>query len=219
MKSLDYYRERMGFFPTYGAPTRIDEDDEFVYFRFCVPRHYIRFEIEDGVKWHLYEETDEEGTFATDVVLGVRYLPVHVGIEEDGSDADFIYYRCPVPKVIMKEPVPGTDFNYSYMYTYTDKWEENPEPIEDDFKFDIPTAGISMPDRHELEVVRKMKTETVYFYEVVFQCLDKECGRTLEPFIADDLFDALYEKSCTYCGCGKMKVVSSKAVLKEEKDG
>jgi hypothetical protein len=218
MKNLDYYKERMGYFPSYGAPTKLDEDDEFVYFRFSVPRHYIRFEIESGVKWHLYQETDEEGTIGKEVVIGVRYLPVHVGIEEDGSDADFVYYRCPVPVAIMSEPVLGYDFNYSYMYNYTEKWEEDPEQIDDDFEFEIPTAGTSMPDREELEVVRKVKAETVYFYEVVFQCMDEECERISEPFVSTDLFDAMYEKSCSYCAGTKLKLISSKAILKEEDD-
>jgi hypothetical protein len=219
MKSLEYYKERMGYFPTYGVPIRLDEDDEFVYFRFRVPRHYIRFEIEEGVKWHLYKETDEVGTLTSEVVIGVRHLPVHVGIEEDGSDADFVYYRCPVPKVVMDEPVPGIDFNFSYMYTYTEKWEEDPELVEDDFEFEIPVAGTSMPNREELEAVRKAKSEIVYFYEVVFQCTDKECGETLEPFIAPDLFEAMYEQSCPYCTSTKLKIISSKAILKEEDDG
>jgi hypothetical protein len=144
---------------------------------------------------------------------------VHVGIEEDGSDPDFVYYRCPVPKLIMEEPVPGTDFNYSYMYNYTEEWETSPERIEDDFTFDIPTAGTAMPDRAELEAVRKSKTEKVHFYEVVFQCGDEECGEMLEPFISPDLFEAMYEKSCPYCTSTKLKVISSKAILKEENDG
>lgn len=219
MKSLDYYKERMGYFPSYGAPTRLDEDEEFVYYRFSVPRHYIRFEIENGVKWHLYKETDEEGTLNTEVVIGVRHLPVHVGIAEDGSDADFVYYRCPVPKIVMEEPVAGQDYNYSYMYNYTEKWEEDPEQIDNDFEFEIPVAGTGMPDRVELEVVRKAKTETVYFYEVVFQCMDEECEKFSEPSVSTDLFDAVFEQSCSYCASTRLRLISSKAILKEEDDG
>lgn len=218
-KSLDYYRERMGFWPSYGAPERLDEDEEFVYFRFSVPRFYIRWLLEDGDSWHDYKETDEEPTLESSIVLGVRHLPVFIGIEEEGSDADFVHYRCPVPKRVLEEPIPipGMDFTYEYMYTVTEKWERDDEEVDDDFEFEVPTAGTGMPDREELNTVRKVKSEKVYYYEVVLKC--KDCGESSEPHISTDLFDALYEKSCAYCSCVQMEVVYSKAILKEEDDG
>jgi hypothetical protein len=216
-KSFEYYKQRMGFWPSYGAPERLDEDEEFVYFRFSVPRYYIRWILEDGDSWHDYKETEEEPTLESSIVLGVRHLPVFIGIEEEGSDADFVHYRCPVPKRVMEEPVPGTDFTYEDMYTVTEKWENEEEEEAEDFEFEVPAAGTGMPDRGELNAVRKVKSETVHIYEVVLGCPD--CGEDSEPYVATDLFEAVFEKSCAYCGSIVMSVVSSKAILKEDKDG
>jgi Zn finger protein HypA/HybF involved in hydrogenase expression len=218
-KTMDYYTERMGFWPSYGCPEQIQEDDEFVYFRFSVPRFYIRFMMEDGEPWHQYVETDEEGTLDSSCVLGVRQLPVFIGIQEEGSDADFVYYICPVPKRVMVEPVSGTDFTNEAMYYVVEKWERQYEEIPDDFEFeiDVPTAGTTMPKREELEAIRKAKKENILLYEVTFQC--QECDEILEPEVSSDLFDALLEKACEHCESTHLKLVSSRAIVKEEDDG
>ncbi len=224
--ALDMYMERMGLFPSYGTPEQIDEDDEFAYFLFKIPRHYIRGEIEAGVEWIGYEETDEEGTEDASVVLGMRFLPVYIGVEELAGmhDVDFYYYRCRVPKVFLESPIKllqdyGIARDYWYVYEEVEVWEkEDPEDLPEDEEFNkaaVPKAGEGMPNRNELNAVRKVKEEDVYLYEVVLKC--NECDIELQV-VSSDLFEAISNKECIDCGCRKMSLVSSKAV-KEEDDG
>jgi hypothetical protein len=224
---LDLYMERMGLFPSYGTPEQVDEDDEFAYFLFKVPRHYIRGELEAGVNWIGYEETDEEGAEDASVVLGMRFLPVYVGVVEmvDQHDADFYYYRCRVPKVFLESPIKllqeyGIARDYWYVYDEVEVWErEDPEDFEEDEEFNkaaVPRAGEGMPNRNDLNAVRKVKEDTTYLYKVTFLC--NECETQLEPVISSDLFDAISGQECSECGGRRLTIVSSKAI-KEDDDG
>lgn len=224
---LSMYIERMGFFPSYGTPEQVDEDDEFAYFLFKVPRHYIRGELEAGVNWIGYEETDEEGVEDASVVLGMRFLPVYVGVVEmiDMHDADFYYYQCRVPKVFLESPIEflqqyGIARDYWYVYDEVELWEkEDPEALEEDEEFNkaaVPKAGEGMPNRSDLNAVRKVKEADTYLYKVVFRC--NECETQLEPIISSDLFDAISDRDCSECGCRHLTIVSSKAI-KEDDDG
>lgn len=224
-KTFEEYLERIGLYPSYGTPDFIEEDEEFKYYLFRVPRHYIREHIAEGGTWLEYEEVEEESTLDKSVVLGMRYLPVYVGIESQGFDVDFYYYRCRVPKVVLNTEIVGTTplITYEYAYTQVEGWEKSEEQqLEEEFgKFEIelPTAGSEMPNRLELTAVRKAKEETVHLFEVQLRCTNSECGMDLEPHISSDFFDALYEQECTLCGCKKLELISSRAIIKEEKDG
>jgi hypothetical protein len=221
------YMPYIGLFPSYGTPDQVDEDDEFAYFLFRIPRHYIRGEIEAGVNWIGYEETEEEGEEDPSVVLGMRFLPVYVGVEEVAGmhDADFYYYRCRVPKAFLESPITllqeyGIARDYWYVYDAVEVWEmEDPEGLEEDEEFNkaaVPKAGEGMPDRQDLNAVRKAKEDT-YLYRVAFKC--NECETQLEPVVSSDLFDAISERECDACGSGRLTLISSKAIKEDDNDG
>jgi hypothetical protein len=227
VKTFKEYLERMGLYPTYGTPEQIDEDDEFKYYLFKVPRHYIREHIREGGTWLEYEETSEEGTLDKSVVLGMRYLPVYVGIKSEGFDVDFYYYKCRVPKVVLNAAVVSTNpvVTYEYVYSTVEEWEKSEEQkFEEELgktfsELNVLKAGTEMPDRADLTAVRKLKKEKVVLFEVQLRCGSPECGMEQEPHVTSDFFDALYEQECSLCGCRRMELVYSKGVVKEDTNG
>jgi len=107
-KKLEDYTERMGLFPSMHTPKLLSSDDEFNYYKFAVPRVYVEF-IERGDEM-TYEEMEE-----APAALAMGWFPVHVGIEELGSDADFYYYKVPVPQVVVES-------RYGVLYRPYEEW-------------------------------------------------------------------------------------------------
>jgi len=224
-KTFEEYLERVGLFPSYGTPEFIEEDEEFKYYLFRVPRHYIREHIAEGGTWLEYEEVEEESTLDKSVVLGMRYLPAYTGIESQGFDVDFYYYRCKMPKVVLDTEISGTNprVTYEYAFTHVEEWEKSEEQkLEEElgkFEITVPTAGSEMPGRSDLTAVRKVKKEKVHLFEIQLRCGNPSCQLDQEPHISSDFFDALYEQECSLCGSKTMELISSRAIVKEDIDG
>lgn len=219
-KDLGYYLERMGYMPNYKFPEQIDEDDEFKYYKFRVPRHYIRAHIEEGNIWPGYVENVELGSGMKDesVVLGVGFFPVHMGVDFIGEDADFLYYKVKVAKVFLETKIKGTPYTYEVLYETQDFRLKTPEELaEMDSVVESIKAGESMPDKTELEAVRKVKETETLLYEVVLYC--GSCETTHDPEIAADLWDLLYARKCSFCGNTMLELRSCQSVLEESKDG
>lgn len=218
-KNLEDYVKHMGYMPNYKFPEAIDEDKEFVYYKFRVPRHYIREHIANGDTWPDYEESNEIGTRDESVVLGVGFFPVYKGVEYITADADFLYYKVRVPKVFLFTPVKGTPYTYGVLYDTKDFKLRTPEELAERATEIIPCefkAGDSMPGRKELDAVRKVKETNILLYEVVFYC--NVCGTEHKPEVGSDLFDLLKQRSCVVCGSTTLHLKVCKPVLEEEKD-
>lgn len=220
-KSLEDYLERMGYMPCYKFPEYIDEDKEFKYYRFRVPRHYIRDHIAEGNIWPDYIETREKGTRDDSVVLGVGFFIVYTGVEYLDSDADFVYYKVRVPKVFLDSYISGSPYTYGELYETKDfRWKSRGEKAEIDSEeiecAKPPKAGDSMPNRQDLKTVRKTIETKILLYEVVFYC-DK-CQITHEPEVGSDLFDLLHNRSCAECGSTTLHLKGCKSILEEKRD-
>jgi hypothetical protein len=224
-KSLGDYTKRMGYMPCYKFPEEIDEDSEFMYYKFRVPRIYIRWHIEEGNIWPDYEESFEGGTRDESVVLGVGLFPVYSGVEYLDEDADFLYYKVKVPKAFLDTYIEGTTFKYGMLYETKDFKLKTPEQIAEEqaeiiSTEKVPKAGEPMPDREDLIAVKKTKETDVLLYEVVFYCA--ECndgeGKEHEPEVGSDLWEILHARKCGFCGNTKLHLKSCKSVLEEKKD-
>ncbi len=199
----------MGYMPCYLFPEKLEEDDEFEYYKFRVPRHYIREHIADGDIWPDYEETEEEGTKDKSAVLGVGFLLVYTGVEYLDSDADFLYYRVRVPKVFLDSPALDGRFTYRVLY------DAGTLEVKSDR---TPKAGESMVGKEELETVRKVKKSDPLLYEVTFKCKNVEdCGIEFKE-IGSVLFDMLYSQSCPECDHPLLEMKECKILVEEGKD-
>lgn len=219
---LNYYLERMGYMPNYKFPEFIEEDSQFAYYKFRVPRHYIRQHIDDGDVWPNYKETTEKGNRDESVVLGVGFFPVYSGVELLDEDADFLYYKVKVPKLFLETPISGTNYTYSILYETQDYRLKTPEELAEEKSKDIPCAkipkaGEQMPDRKELTSVRNVKESDVLLYEVVFYC-SNGCGIENVPEVGSELWDLLYSRSCAKCGNRQLELISCKPILKDKTD-
>jgi len=107
-KKLEDYMERMGLFPSLYKPELISSDQEFNYYKFTVPRVYVDF-IKNN------EVMSEQELEDTPAALAMAWFPVHSGIEELGEDADFYYYKVPVPHKVVESP-------YGIMYRPYEQW-------------------------------------------------------------------------------------------------
>jgi len=219
-KPLGAYSEKMGYMPCYKFPKEIDEDEEFMYYKFRVPRLYIREHIREGNVWPNYTETYEKGNMDESVVLGVGFFPVYTGVEYISEDADFLYYKVKVPKEFLRTPISGTPHTYSILYDTKDFRLKTPEELAEKAaeikSCDFVKAGDSMPDRGDLVAAQKVKDSNVLLYEVVFYC--SECEMTHEPEIGSDLWKLLYARKCGNCSNTKLELKSCKSVLEEQED-
>ena len=219
-KDLEYYLERMGYMPCYKFPEEVGENEEFKFYEFKVPRHYIREHIAEGNIWPNYVETTEAGTEDNSVVLGVGFFPVFSGVDFLGEDPDFLYYRVKVPKVFLETQVEGTTHTYSILYETKDFKLKTPEEIAEKAAETISCAkaGEPMPNKMELSIVRKVKEADVLLYEVVLRCNSCTPPVTFSPDVGSDLWDLLHERECELCGNRALQLVSCKSVLEEKKD-
>jgi hypothetical protein len=214
----DNYKERMGYMPCYKFPTEMGDDATFEYYKFRVPRHYIREHIKDGLVWPDYNETTEEGTRDESVVLGVGFFPVYSGVEYLEEDADFLYYKVKVPKVFLDTQIEGTPHTYRLLYETKDfKLKTPEEKAEEASVLEIRStkAGDEMPGRIELKAVRKEKEVDTLLYEIVLYC--PNCGTEHNPEVGADLWAMLHARRCE-CGHTKLELRSCKSVLEEKKD-
>lgn len=215
--------ERMGYVPCYKWPEKIDEDDQFEYFKIRIPRHYIRMHIEEGGIWHGYEETDEEGERDRSVVLGIIYLPAIPDQEPMDADADFLYYRIAVPKSFLDSYIMEGNVQYRVLYetkafkleTPQEKAEREAAEFEEE-KF-VPPAGASMPGRNELDAVKRAKRTKMAIYEIELQCKNPDCG-IIHVEVTSDLFSALSGRICGECMGTAFNLVKAEAIVREEED-
>jgi len=215
--------ERMGYVPCYMWPEKIDEDDEFEYFKVKIPRHYIRMHIAEGGKWIGYEETDEVGEHDESVVLGIIYLPAIPDQEPMDADADFLYYRIAVPKSFLDSYIMGGNVQYRILYeteafkleTVEEKAEREAMEFEEE-KY-TPKAGASMPGRDELDTVKKAKRLKSAIYEIELECKNPECG-IVHCEVTSDLFSALSGRVCGECFGTAFNLIKAEAIVREEKD-
>lgn len=210
-KLLEDYTPYMGYVPTYGAPEKLEEDEEFVYYKFKVPRVYIRGIIEEEGMWFGYTECEEESTLNGSVVLGIRHLPVYSEVVYLDSDVDFVYYKVRVPKVLLDTPiVTGGAVKYGAMYEYVDEWE-----LEEEEEIKLPKAGEGMPGRHDELSVKKVKESVIHLYEVTLKCNAPDCLTEYNE-VTSDLWDAMYNITCSKCLGTFFSVIGCKAVVEEE---
>jgi Zn finger protein HypA/HybF involved in hydrogenase expression len=222
MKTLREYTQYMGYFPSYMFPEKVDEDEEFEYYKVKVPRIFIREHIATGDNWLDYEETDEEGTLDKSVVLGVIWLLAYKGTEYLEADADFLYYKIKVPIVFLNTPIRGGGMYYREMYNTrqlnVNPTEEQLEAAFEETKKEIPAAGSPMPGIHHAPAVVKAKETTVYLYELEMQCMNiPECG-VIHVEVCSDLFDGLAGRICGVCGSKRFTLVSAKKLIEEDNE-
>ena len=218
-KRFEEYIQRMGNMPCYKFPEKLDEDEEFEYFKFKVPRQYIKEHIAMGEVWPHDVDTDIVGVRDESIVLGVIFLPVYFGVEYLEEDDDFLYYKVRVPKVFLDFPIRGSELTYRTAYeTKTlnlEMAEQKAERESEDIECEkIPKAGESMVGKKELMAVRKAKESKPLLYEVVFRC---NCGLEVIE-VGSDLFEMLYARSCSVCGCSKLKLVGCKSLVNGGED-
>lgn len=211
--------ERMGYVPCYKFLKPLREDEEFEYFEIRVPRQYIREHIAEGGEWPGYEETEEEGTRDSSIVLGVIYYPAIPNPEPLREDADFMYYEIKVPKEVLEMSVRGSKLKYRVLYesqtykleTPEEKAERESESIEcAEF---VPKAGTVLSGTDELEIVRKVKEQDVDIYEVEVEC--KGCS-FLYAEVTSDIFDTLSGLVCPSCYGTNFHLKAATAVIREE---
>jgi hypothetical protein len=214
-RACEKYIQKMGYMPSYKLPEKLDEDEEFEYFKVRVPRQYIKEHIEMGEVWPHDVDTNIVGTQDASVVLGVMFLLVYTGVDYLEEDDDFLYYKVRVPKVFLDACVPGTNLTYRASYE-TENY--NPE-VADEIECErIPKAGEPMLDKEELAAIKKVKKSEPLLYEVVFKCKDEDCGMIFTE-IGSDLFDMLYSRSCSVCACIKLETIGCKVLVEEDEDG
>jgi len=219
-ETLGDYIESMGYIPCYKFPEEVDEDEEFMYYKFRVPRIYIREHIAEGNVWPDYVESFEEGTKDKSVVLGVSFFPVYTGVEYLGDDVDFLYYKAKVPKAFLNTPISGTPHTYHILYDTKDFKLKSPEELAEiaaEVLSCAPlAAGESMPNSGDLSAIRKVKESNILLYEVIFYC--GQCDKEFDPEVGSDLWDLLYGRSCIDCGNTNLEVRSCKSILEENVD-
>lgn len=217
---MEGFVERMGYMPCYKFPEEIDEDATFKYYKFRVPRHYIRDHISEGNVWPGYEECFEPGARDESVVLGVGFFPVYTGVELLDEDADFLYYKVRVPKEFLNTPIKGTPYYYSILYETKDYKLKTAEEMAETEALMKETedilAGISMPDRTDLEAVRSVKEKQTLLYEVVLYC--PACDVEHDPEVAEDLWTLLHGRACNFCSNGALELRECKSILEEDKE-
>ncbi|MHA2010711.1 MAG: hypothetical protein ACW980_25665 [Promethearchaeota archaeon] len=190
-KTFEEYTQRMGYMPSYQLPEKLDEDDEFEYFKVKVPRQYIKEHIELGDAWPHEVDTDIVGFEDASIVLGVIFLPVYTGVEYLSEDEDFLYYMVRVPKVFLTY---RAAYEKLALETAGEKAERESVNIECK---KVPKAGESMPDKEELAIIRKVKKDKILLYEVTFICGNAtDCGMVFTE-TGSDLFEMLYSRSCS----------------------
>ena len=205
-KTIEDYIQRMGYMPVYLCPELLDEDEEFEYYKFSIPRIYIKEHIAEGGVWPHDVDTSIVGTQDASVVLGVIFLPVYTGVEYLTEDDDFLYYKVMVPKVYLDSFILGSDVMYRVAY--------EPKETFDVMECEAPIkAGDPLPDTEELEIVRRVKESKPLLWEVFFRCPD--CGEYF-GVVETDLFDAVYAKSCPACANTLLDMVSCEILLEEE---
>ena len=107
-KTLEDYIERIGLFPSLVKPELLGSDGEFNYYKFTVPNVYVDYiEMGDAISDPALEEAP--------AALAMDWYPVHVGIEMIGSDADYHYYKVPVPHKLIES-------RYGIMYRPYQEW-------------------------------------------------------------------------------------------------
>ncbi len=221
MKTLREYTEYMGYFPSYMFPEKVDEDEEFEYYRVKVPRIFIREHIATGDNWLEYEETDEEGTLDKSVVLGVIWLLAYKGTEYIEADADFLYYKIKVPIVFLDTSVRGGGMLYREMYEArqlnVQPSEEQMEATLKEIEKEIPAAGSPMPGIHHAQAIKNVKETVVHLYELEILCMDPECGVT-HVEVCRDLFDGLAGRICGLCGSKRFTLVGAKKLVEEDNE-
>lgn len=205
-KAIEYYIERMGYMPVYVCPEWLDADAEFEYYKFSVPRLYIKEHIAEGGVWPHDVDINIVGTQDASVVLGVAFLPVYTGVEYLTEDDDFLYYKVRVPKVYLDSFIP--DSNKTYRQAYEPKEEPDILECEGPIK-----AGAPLSDAEELEIVRKVKESKPLLWEIFFRC--SSCGEDFGE-VETDLFDALYARSCPVCANTLLDLVSCEILLEED---
>ena len=217
----------MGNMPCYKSPEKLGEGlipDEFEYFKFRVPRQYIKEHIAMGGVWPHDVDTDIVGVRDSSIVLGVIFLPVYTGVEYLEEDEDFLYYKVRVPKVFLDSSIMGSKLTYRIAYEAETLNLETGEQKAERESVDIeckkpPKAGEPMANKEELEIVRRVKESKPLLFEVVFKCKGKDCGLELEPEIGSDLFDMLYARCCPDCVSTELIVMRAEVILKEDEDG
>lgn len=219
-KTCEEYVERMGNMPSYRVPEKIDEDEEFEYFKIRVPRQYIKEHIEMGETWPHAVDTSIKGERDESVVLGVIFVPVYAGVEYLEEDVDFLYYKARVPKVFLDAPILNSKFTYRLLYEKGDKRLETAgqraeRKLDEKVQDKAPIAGAPMVGKEELMVVRKVKETEALLYEVTFVCNEADCGAKFEE-VGSDLFGLLYGRCCGKCANTKMTVESCKVIAEEK---
>ena len=221
-KTYKDYTPRMGYMPCYKFPEELGEDEEFEFFKFRVPRQYIREHIAEGGKWPHSVDLTIKGSRDEAVVLGVGFFPVYSGVEYLEEDDDFLYYKVRVPKLFLDAPILNSEMTYRMLYEAKTSILETAEQkaereSEDTEAKKVPKAGEPMPGREELVAVKKVKEAKPILYEVTFEC--ENCHETLGPEIGSDLFDILYSRCCEVCAGTSLKLTSCKMIVVEEEDG
>jgi hypothetical protein len=200
--------ERMGYFPTYGHPPKIDEDDDFVYYLFAVPRHYIEDRILEGDKWEGYTPSTKPSTLDKSCILGVKFLPIYTKVSEVEADEDFIYFKARVPKAFL-EHQSSYGFKYGIFYEMKEAWERKPEEEPEE----MPTAGELVK-----QVMDSGKDPDLKDFIVQLKCHNDHIidfpGHT-----AEDVWDILHEyEGCDRCGSTTMEVLFHKEGEDDEKE-
>lgn len=222
-KGLEEYIQRMGNMPCYKFPEKLEEDEEFEYFKFKVPRQYIKEHTAMGEVWPHDVDTDIVGTQDASVVLGVIFLPVYTGVEYLEEDDDFLYYKVRVPKVFLDSPIRGSELTYRVAYeTKTlnlETAEQKAERESEDIKCEkVPKAGTPLVGKEELMSVRKAKESKALLYEIVFRCRSEDCGMIFTE-VGSDLFDMLYARCCSVCAATRLEMIECKTLVEEDEDG
>lgn len=208
--SINEITERMGYFPTYGHPTKIDEDDEFVYYLFLVPRHYIEERILEGDKWEGYIPSAKPSTLDDSCILGVKFLPIYTKVSEVEADEDFVYFKTRVPKAFL-ELQSSYGFKYGIFYEIKEAWERKPEEIEE--VEEPPTAGELVKQVIDSGVEPELSDFTVQLKCANDHIIDFP-GHT-----AEDVWSILHEyEGCDRCGSTSMEVLFHKERKDDEKE-
>lgn len=212
--TLDEVTEKMGYFPTYGHPSKVDEDDEFVYYLFLVPRYYIEDHIAEGEKWDGYVPSAVPSTLDKSCVLGVKFLPIYTKVTKIEEDEDFLYYKARVPKMFL-EHESSYGFKYSIFYEMKEGWErtEEEKAAEMEAIEEMPTAGELVK-----QVIDSDKEPDLRDFTVRLLCSNDHITE-FPGHTAEDVWDILQAfEGCDRCGSTTMEILFGVEGEEDEED-
>lgn len=211
--TIDEITARMGYFPTYGHPSKVDEDDDFVYYLFFVPRHYIESQIAEGETWSDYVPSTTPSVLDKSCVLGVKFLPVSEVVKAT-EDEDFLYYTASVPKTFLDYDS-SFGFKYGIFYEMKEAWERTEEEIEEELEAieEIPSAGELVK-----QVIDSGKEPNLEDFSVALKCSNDHITE-FPGHTAKDVWNILAEfEGCDRCGSTTMEIIFDTEGEDDEED-